>query len=294
MNDKMIAANGIEIRTESFGDSHGTPLLLVMGASAPGVYWPERFIQHFVDAGCFVIRYDNRDTGRTTCREFAAHPYTLDDMAKDAVAVMDGYNLQTAHVAGASMGGMIVQTLAIQHRARLRSATIIMSTPLAGGGDPAALSTEELPGADQAWTEKMMALAMQPSGGRDDDIERKIKQFELLAGSIEAFDEDEQRRIATIEVDQANDLNMAMNHSMAIASSHPADRRPLLAELDLPTLVIHGTEDPILPYPHGVAIAETIPNAELLTLERAGHEMPKCYEQEMVSRMLALQTQAAN
>ena len=91
MTDKMVEANGITIRTESFGDKEGIPLILIMGATAPGIYWPERFIDKFLDQGRFVIRYDNRDTGKTTCVDFNKHPYNLEDMASDAIAVMNAY-----------------------------------------------------------------------------------------------------------------------------------------------------------------------------------------------------------
>lgn len=289
MSDKMVEANGVQIRTESFGSTADVPLLLIMGASAPGVYWPEPFIDKFVDAGRFVVRYDNRDTGKSTCVNYADSPYTLDDMAKDAVAVMDAYGLDTAHVAGASMGGMIVQALMLNHRPRLRTATIIMSSPLAGGATEQGMSADDLAGPDPAWMEKMMTIAMMPATSREETIERKVQQFGLLSGTAEAFDADAQRRIATVEVDQANNLDAAMNHATAINHSSPADRRPLLANVNVPTLVIHGTEDPILPYQHGTSLAETIPGAELMTLERAGHEMPHCYEDDMVSRMLTMQ-----
>ena len=176
MSERILQANGITLWTENFGDPNGVPLLLIMGASAQGLYWPDGLVQRLVDQGRFVIRYDNRDTGQSTCFDFAENPYTLDDMTKDAVGVLDGYGLESAHVAGTSMGGMIVQ---------------------------------------------------------------------------------------------------------------------LLAKPDIPTLAVHGTEDRNLPYPHGVALAEAIPGAELVALEGAGHEMPDCYLDQMVLRMVAMQDAVA-
>ena len=288
MTDKMVEANGVTIRTESFGDKEGVPLILIMGATAPGIYWPERFINKFLDQGRFVIRYDNRDTGKTTCVDFNEHPYNLEDMASDAIAVMDAYGIDKGHVAGASMGGMIVQTLMLQHALRLRTATLIMSTPLSGTTDEG-LSAGDLPGPDPAWMEKSISLLSSPPGSREEMIERKIEQFRMLAGTAEEFDSDLQREIATVEVDQAIDLSAAMNHPLAIDNSSPSDRRPLLASTKTPTLVIHGTEDPILPYEHGVSLAETISGCELMTLDKAGHEIPRCYEDEIVRRMIGLQ-----
>jgi pimeloyl-ACP methyl ester carboxylesterase len=148
MTERIVNGNGIRLWTEDFGDRRNPPLLLIMGASAQGIQWPEAFIQRFVDAGLYAIRYDNRDTGRSTCFDFVESPYTLDDLARDAVAVLDAYELSSAHVAGASMGGMIAQALMIQHASRVRSATIIMSSPLAGS---ALMSNELLPGPAPEW-----------------------------------------------------------------------------------------------------------------------------------------------
>ena len=293
MSERILKANGITLWTESFGDPNGIPLLLIMGASAQGLYWPDGLVRRLVDRGRFVIRYDNRDTGQSTCFDFAENPYTLDDMTKDAVGVLDGYGLESAHVAGASMGGMIVQQLAIQHRPRLRSATIIMSTPLASNPEEPGMGSADLPPPDPDWLAKTFAIIASPAETREQRIQLRIDTFRQMAGSIEPFNEQRQRDIATREVDRAPNFEAMNNHTPAIMASSPRDRRPLLAKLDIPTLVVHGTEDPILAYPHGVALAEAIPGAELMTLEGAGHEMPDCYLDEMVRRMVAMQDAAA-
>ena len=287
--DKIISANGIEIRTEHFGNAGDEPMLLVMGATAPGVFWQDNLIQRLLDAGYFVVRYDNRDTGKSTCFDFAKDPYTLDDMAADAIAVLDSYGIERTNVAGASMGGMIVQLLMIHYPERLKSATVIMSSPMSGGGDTPELASDDLPGPDPAWMEKLLEMAMNPPQDRESAIEQKVAQYGLLAGSAEPYNADAVREIAAIEFDQARDLAAAANHSLAIGASSPPDRRPLLRQTSTPTLVIHGTDDPILPLAHGVTLAETIPGAELLTLEKGGHDMPECYLDEMVAKMVALQ-----
>lgn len=293
MTERILKANGITLWTESFGDPGGVPMLLIMGASAQGLYWPDGLVQRLVDQGRFVIRYDNRDTGQSTCFDFAENPYTLDDMTDDAAGVLDGYGLESAHVAGASMGGMIVQQLAIQHRPRLQSATIIMSTPLASNPEEPGMGSADLPPPDPEWLAKTFAIIASPAETREQRIQLRIDTFRQMAGSIEPFNEERQRDIATREVDRAPNFEAMNNHTPAIMASSPRDRRPLLAKLDIPTLVVHGTEDPILGYPHGVALAETIPGAELMTLEGAGHEMPDCYLDGMVKRMVAMQDAAA-
>lgn len=293
MSERILKVNGITLWTESFGDPNGIPLLLIMGASAQGLYWPDGLVRRLVDQGRFVIRYDNRDTGQSTCFDFAENPYTLDDMTEDAVGVLDGYRLESAHVAGASMGGMIVQQLAIQHRPRLRSATIIMSTPLASNPEEPGMGSADLPPPDPDWLAKTFAIIASPAETREQRIQLRIDTFRQMAGSIEPFNEQRQRDIATREVDRAPNFEAMNNHTPAIMASSPRDRRPLLARLDIPSLVVHGTEDPILGYPHGVALAETIPSAELMTMEGAGHEMPDCYLDEMVRRTVAMQDAAA-
>ena len=225
MTERMIKANGIDIWTEDFGDPTDPPLLLIMGATASGIYWHQDFVQRLVEQERYVIRYDNRDTGQSTCFDFQDAPYTLDDMAADAVGVLDAYDIAVAEIAGASMGGMIVQALALQHRSRIRSATIIMSSPLSGGGEQHELSADDLPGPDPDWMAKSMALQMNPAETREERIEQRVRLFGMLSGSAEAFDVQRQRSIATREVDRANDFNAMNNHALAIGISTPVDRR---------------------------------------------------------------------
>lgn len=288
MAEQIVRANGIDICTEAFGDPGDAPLLLIMGASAQGIYWEDEFVERLVAQRRHVIRYDNRDTGRSTCFDFAAAPYDLHDLAADAVGVLDALDIERADVAGASMGGMIVQALAIHHRARVRSATIIMSSPLAGGGEQPEFGAADLPGPDPEWMAETLALQGQPLTTREEKIAMRVELFGRLAGSASAFDAERQRALAEREFDRARNFEAMNNHALAIGASKPTDRRPLLRKLDVPTLVVHGTEDPILPLPHGVALAETIPGARLLTLEGAGHDMPDRYLDDIVSAMMAV------
>ena len=133
MSEQMIKSNGIEIYTETFGDPNDVPILLVMGAASSMLMWKEDFIDKLVDGDRFIIRYDNRDTGKSSCFDFEQKPYTVSDMAADAVGVLDAYDIKSVHAVGASLGGFIVQHLALDYPARVRSITPIMSS-----SDPAA------------------------------------------------------------------------------------------------------------------------------------------------------------
>ncbi len=287
MPERMIAANGIEIWTEDFGDRNDPAVLLIMGASAQGIMLPEPFCQGIVDGGRYVIRYDNRDTGQSTCFGAGNAKYGLPDMARDAIGVLDAYGIDRAHVVGASMGGMIGQTVAIEHPDRIRSLTSIMSTP-AGGEVAAAMEGEAkeggLPGPTQAVIEASMKAAVNPPASQEERIEQRLEMFRVLAGSLGSYDETARRAVFELEYSRARDYESMGNHGLALTGS--PDRRPALAKLSLPVLVIHGTEDPILPYEHGVATAKAISGAELLTIEKMGHDMPEVALPQIIGAIL--------
>lgn len=272
--ERMIAANGIEICADAYGEPGDPTILLVMGAGASMLLWDEQFCEQLADGGRFVIRYDNRDTGRTTCCPPGEPNYTLDDMAADGVAVLDAYGVEQAHIVGASMGGMITQVIGLNHPERVLTLTPIMSTPNPGatlgalegesGGATLSPPTAEVieavaSGATLDWSDREAVLA------------NRIQMFRTLAGSKYPY-EDWRDEVFAAEIDRAVNMQSSLNHGPAIASSPPWHER--LDQLSVPTLVIHGTDDPILPYDHGQALAAAIPGATLLALEGVGHELP--------------------
>ncbi len=273
MAERMVGANGVEIWTEDFGDPASPTVLLVMGAGGQAILWPDELIDALVAGGKHVIRYDNRDVGQTTCFDFATDPYTIADMAADAVAVLDAYGVGQADIVGASMGGMIVQTVALNAPDRVRTMTSIMSTPLAGGFIAAIAGGGDagLPGPEQK-VRDLMVLNAAPPTSDDERIDRAVQQWRALAGTMAPFDEDEVRDRERRILARAKDIDAANNHQLAIASS--PDRIDDLARIAAPTLVVHGTRDPILRYAHGEATAKAIPGAKLLPIEGMGHELP--------------------
>jgi len=288
MSEKVVTANGIDICTEAFGDENDEPVLLVMGASASMLLWEDEFCRHLAAGGRYVIRYDNRDTGRSSVFDIERAPYDLADMAADAVGVMDAYGLPSAHVVGASMGGMIAQHVALDHPGRARTITVIMSTP-----DPspimaamAGLDPEE--GALPPPTPEVVAAAATSLNVDPDDaeavLENRVAMFRTLAGSAYAFDEDDRRALYGAEIYRAVDFSKSGNHGVAVGATPPWRER--IGSIGVPTLVVHGTEDPILPYGHGEALVAEIHGATMLPMEGVGHELPEPVWDEVITEIL--------
>jgi pimeloyl-ACP methyl ester carboxylesterase len=269
----MVRANGVDLWTEDFGDPSSPTILLVMGAGGQAILWPDELIDGLVAGGKHVIRYDNRDVGQTTSFDFEKDPYTIADMAADAVAILDAYHVAEADVVGASMGGMIVQTMALNAPDRVRTMTSIMSSPLAGGFMNAVMGGGEssLPGPEQKVID-LIALNAEPPTSDEERLDRAVLQWRTLAGTMAPFDEAEVRERERRILARAKNIDAANNHQFAVASS--PDRVDDLPRITAPTLVIHGTSDPILPYAHGEATAKAIPGAKLLPIEGMGHELP--------------------
>jgi pimeloyl-ACP methyl ester carboxylesterase len=286
MSERTARANGVELWCEDFGSPAQPTLLLVMGASAQGILWPDDFCGELAGAGLHVIRYDNRDTGQSTCFDFAKQPYTLSDLARDAVAVLDAFGVARAHVAGASMGGMIGQTLALEHPARVRTLTSIMSSPF--GASVQSYMSPAAQGELAAHPRLLAAMAQQlakPPRTDDERIESAVALWRALAGSGEPFDEAEVRAREARVLARARNIDAAQNHGLAIARS--PDRLEALRGLRVPTLVFHGDDDPILPLAHGRLTAEAIPGARLVVVPGMGHDLPPKARARLAQELLA-------
>lgn len=264
MTDKetMIKTDSLEICSESFGDPDNPAVLLIMGASASMVWWDAGFCQQLADKGGFVIRYDNRDVGRSTTYEPGKPGYDVIDMSDDALRVLDHYKIDKAHFAGMSLGGMIAQIVALRHPERVLTLTMIAS----GIWD----DRPDLPPVSEKILNYHSSAGSVDWSDRSATINYMVGGWKILNGSRHEFDEKRAHWLAETEYDRANNLLSMFNHSLLKGGEDlygKADR------ISFPTLVIHGTEDPVLPYEHGKAIAETIPNSKLVTLEGSGHEI---------------------
>ncbi|MBO0959652.1 alpha/beta hydrolase [Neobacillus sp. MM2021_6] len=264
MSENLVKINGIDICTESFGNSANPAVLLIMGAMCSMVYWDDEFCQQLANRGHFVIRYDNRDVGRSTTYDPGTSNYTVVDMANDAVGVLDAYQIEQAHFVGMSLGGMIAQVVAVSYPRRVLTMTL-MSSSLFGSDN----NNRNLPPMDEK------ILAYHANAGTLDWSDKKavanylVAGSKILCGSSHTFDEKRAFRQVTMEINRANNLLSMFNHSLLKGDDFYEDK---IKEINIPSLVIHGTEDTILPFEHALALVDEIPNSLLVSLKGTGHE----------------------
>ena len=264
MAERLIEANGVELCTESFGEPTDSPILLIMGVGASMLWWEEDFCRMLADGGRFAIRYDHRDTGRSVTYERGHPGYTGADLVADAAGVLDAYGIPAAHVVGVSAGGAFAQLLALDHPQRVLSLVLISSSP-------ALPIDRELPGPTAAFG-RFVSTAEADWSDAGSVIDYLVDYARVLAGSQRPFDEAAVRDLVRRDVERARDFAAVQNHD-----SLPDDHRQRapLSSIVAPTLVIHGTADPMFPLAHGEALVEEIPRATLLPLAGAGHGLDR-------------------
>ena len=270
-------ANGIQIEYDTFGDPSASPLILISGLGTQLTRWNTEFCDMLVAVGHYVVRFDNRDVGLTSKIETVPIPnfgkamialgkgekvdvpYTLDDMADDTVGLMDELGIDKAHICGVSMGGMIAQTVAIRHPDRVRSMISIMSKM----GTP-----DDLP----ATPEAAKVLMTPAPTERDACIENTVKNQQVIGSPGFPFNEKEVRQVAAQDYDRAF-YPQGIGRQMLAITAH-GNRKAALEKTVIPTLVMHGTEDPLIPMENGKMTAAAIKGAELLLIKGMGHDLP--------------------
>ena len=266
-----VASNGVELEYDRFGDAANPALLLVMGLGAQMIAWDERFCRALAERGFHVIRFDNRDSGLSTHLDHlgapdlgavltrrSPPPYTLEDMAADAFGLLDALELRAAHLVGASMGGYTAQLMAISHPERVLTLTSIMSG--LGGEDDV-----------RAAPDVAAAVLAPPPSGRDEMIERAVALSRLL-GSPAYFDEERVRVFHARVLDRSHTFAGASRQLAAVLAA--PSRRARLGALRVPTLVIHGEADRLVPVENGRRTAAAVPGARLLIVPGMGHDLP--------------------
>lgn len=260
-----VDADDAEICVESIGGAENPAILLMAGAASSMDWWEDALCELLADGGRRVIRYDYRDTGRSTTWPAGKPGYTGTDLITDAVTILDALSIGAAHVVGLSMGGALAQIVALEHRKRVASLTLISTT----------LATDEVADLPGMTPELQMALAdgrPEPDwNDRDEVIDHMVEGERRFAGPG-SFSEQRMRVLAGRVYDRSIDPAAASNHFL-LGEDDPGERR--LEELEgLPTLVIHGSADAMFPPAHGRALAESIPGARLIELEDVGHQFP--------------------
>ncbi|MED0970801.1 alpha/beta fold hydrolase [Bacillus paramycoides] len=262
MGEQILKVNQVDICTESFGNPKDPAMLLIMGAMSSLDWWDEDFCLRLADQGRFVIRYDHRDLGRSVTYEPGTSNYTITDMVDDAVGVLDAYSIERAHIIGMSLGGLIGQILALRYPERIFTLTLIASSVFG-------TEMEKLPPMDQSILDYHAKSASIDWSNREVVISYLADGWKTLCGS-KPYEQVRIYKLAEREAARAKQLPSRFNHAMLQGGVEYYDR---MGDISVPALIIHGTEDPALPYEHGLALAKAIPHAELVTLDRSGHEI---------------------
>ena len=264
--ERMVQANGVELCVETFGNPVDPAILFLAGAGGSMDWWADEFCARLAQEGRYVIRYDHRDTGRSTHYPPGAAPYKLADLAADAIGLLDALAVDRAHFVGLSMGGWISQLAAIEHPARVASLTLIATRPT-GFGD----SDSDLPGMDEELAASFEVEAPPTDwSDREAAITALIESERPFVG-VHPFDETATRAIATRVFERSANLESTMSNHFVSQGERWRER---LGTIAAPTLVLHGSVDPMFPIGNGEALAREIPGARLVSLEGMGHEYP--------------------
>jgi pimeloyl-ACP methyl ester carboxylesterase len=264
----MVPAGAAELCVETFGRQGDPAVLLIGGATASMDWWYRDFCARLAEARRLVVRYDHRDTGQSSSSPPGSPDYSGEDLSHDPVRVLDGLGIERAHLVGVSMGGGIAQVVAVSHPERVVSLTLIATSaaferasasPLPPP-EPRVTAFFENPPADPDWADEEAV------------VERAVEAQRLHAGST-GFDEEEVRDVARTVVARTRDMAASVtNHWVVVGGGGESGHT--MADIDVPTLVLHGTDDPFFPLAHGEALAAEIPGARLVSLPGMGHEVP--------------------
>jgi pimeloyl-ACP methyl ester carboxylesterase len=290
-DERLAPANGVELAYQEIGDPDGEPLLLIMGLATQMLAWDEELCAMLAERGFRVVRFDNRDIGRSTKIDSAGVPkrtdmllgrrataaYLLRDMAADTTGLMDHLEIESAHLVGASMGGMIAQTIAIRHPQRVRSLVSMMS------------STGNRWLGIPAW-KAFGALFVRPSTGREGAIEQTVRTFKTIGSPGYPMDETRFRELAGASYDRSRSRAGVARQLHAVTAS--GDRTAALERLRLPATVLHGGSDPLIRPVAGRATAKAIRDSHLRIFEGMGHDLPPALWPDFVEEISAVAVRA--
>lgn len=272
--ERLLPVNGVTICVQGFGDPSDPTVLLIAGRDSSMDWWEEGFCHRLASAGRYVVRYDLRDTGRSTTYPPGRPDYGFADLVGDAVGILDALGITAAHVVGISMGGALAQWLAVMHRDRVATLTLVDTTGALPG------MPDDLPPPEPALRDYFASGGLRPEDASDPEavIDSIVEGQRAFARG--PFEEERWRSVAARVVERMPSLPGGLGNHAAMKDGHEPDAR--LVDIDVPTLVVHGTADPLFPLPHGVALAEAIAGARLLPLDGVGHEPPPPWTWDVV------------
>lgn len=262
VKEKVIKTNDLELSTESVGNEGNPAILLIAGATVSMLYWDAAFCQQLADKGFFVIRYDNRDVGKSTTYEPGTTPYDIVDLTNDAISILDGYHIDQAHWVGMSLGGLISQIASIRFPSRVKTLTLLSTGPWADS-DPTIpeMDTRILDFHGKSGTVDWT---------NEDSVVEYLLEGAALMGGRKPFDRKRGEKLIRAEFNRANHYLSMFNHAALAGGEEYYNRLP---EIRQPTLIIHGTDDLIWHFKHAHVLLDQIKNATLIQLDGTGHEL---------------------
>lgn len=259
--ERMLDINGVQLCVQTFGDPASVPVLLMHGACASMIWWEEPLCRQVAAHGRYVIRFDWRDTGRSTAYPPGQPGYAMRDLAQDAVGILDALGIERAHVVGQSMAGGLALILGVDHPGRVASLTFVGTTT---GEEGLPRMSEEF----MQYTNRQPVL-----GGPRAVVEFIVGMMRVFSGGSRYFDEPRMRRLAQEDVLRTRNMASALVNHFAMQIDGP--RGGGFADLCAPCLIVHGERDPVYPLPHAHALERAMPGSRLLVLPQAGHEIPE-------------------
>jgi pimeloyl-ACP methyl ester carboxylesterase len=259
VTETMLPVNGIEVCAETFGEPGDPALLLIAGGASSMDWWEDEFCRRLAAGGRYVVRYDHRDTGRSTSFPAGDPPYSGVDLGDDALGVLDALGIAAAHIVGLSMGGALAQWIAVEHPDRVLSLTLMSTSPGPAADDAAPAPASPPEPVDPAWQDRRAA------------VRRMVTEVREAGGPFTA-DEPHLRRLAERVYDRTHDMAATQTNHRCCPGGPPT--RPRLGSITAPTLVLHGTLDEVFPGDGAEALAAEIPGARLVWLDGVGHEFP--------------------
>lgn len=271
--------NKIEIWYETFGNKNNTAILLIMGACCQGIMWPTEFCEMLASHRFYVIRYDHRDTGQSTVFDFENNPYSIEEMAQDAIELLNFLNIEKFKLIGLSLGGPIAELISVNVSARTIGMVLIASScdfrpgNLAYAGKPP--EPNSLPRVKDIYLEWMNSFLSKPPQTIEDYIQFRVKGWKIMNGNQVPFEEQRYHELHKEFIERARHPESHLNH-IKICQTAEAVIRNIPAKVSVPTIVIQGSEDPLFPEEHGKALAKAIKNAKYILADGLGH-VPNCH-----------------